>query len=144
MIRCRERVLKGYLELPCWTSADEAGRSSLDLPYDSFRIRHLASDAVEEIPAGEIKAIFFVNDLAGQPAHSNLQFHAHEQIVPGIWMHVKFCDGEVIEGVVDNSIRYLIDSAFFLRPTDPGSNNRLVYVMKSSLVDHHVLGLTTF
>jgi hypothetical protein len=35
-----------------------------------------------------------------------------------------------------------MDPGFFLRPTNPGGNNKLVYVMKNGLVEHHVLGLT--
>jgi hypothetical protein len=46
-----------------------------------------------------------------------------------------------MEGIVYNSIRYLIDPGFFLLPTDPGSNNKLVYVLKSWLVDHRILGM---
>jgi hypothetical protein len=46
----------------------------------------------------------------------------------------------VIEGIVHNSIRYLLDPGFFLVPTHPGSNNRLIYISKSQLADHRVLG----
>jgi hypothetical protein len=56
-------------------------------------------------------------------------------------MRFQFLDGEVMEGIVYNSIRYLVDPGFFVLPTDPGSNNTLVYVVKSWLVDHRVLGL---
>jgi hypothetical protein len=55
-------------------------------------------------------------------------------------MRVQFLDGEVIEGIVHNSIRYLVDPGFFLVPTHPGSNNKLIYVSKSQLADHRVLG----
>jgi hypothetical protein len=55
-------------------------------------------------------------------------------------MRVQFLDGEVIEGIVHNSIRYLLDPGFFLVPTHPGSNNKLIYVSKSQLIDHRVLG----
>jgi hypothetical protein len=34
-----------------------------------------------------------------------------------------------------------VDPGFFVLPTDPGSNNKLAYVMKSWLVDHRVLGM---
>jgi hypothetical protein len=56
-------------------------------------------------------------------------------------MRLQFLDGEVMEGIVYNSIRYLIDPGFFLLPTDPDSNNRLVYVRKNWLADHRVLGM---
>jgi hypothetical protein len=55
-------------------------------------------------------------------------------------MRVQFLDGEVIEGIVHNSVRYLVDPGFFLVPTHPGSNNKLIYVSKSQLADHRVLG----
>jgi hypothetical protein len=56
-------------------------------------------------------------------------------------MKFQFLDGEVMEGIVYNSLRYLVDPGFFLLPTDPDSNNTLVYVVKNWLVDHRVLGL---
>jgi hypothetical protein len=34
----------------------------------------------------------------------------------------------------------LVDPGFFLVPTHPGSNNKLIYVSKSQLADHRVLG----
>jgi len=55
-------------------------------------------------------------------------------------MRVQFLDGEVMEGIVHNSLRYLVDPGFFLLPTDPFGNNKLVYVMKNQLADHRVLG----
>jgi len=144
VIRCGDRVIKGYLEFPEWHSAQEAAHSSPGQAYDRFRVRHVESNTVEEVPADDIKAIFFVSDLKGEPEHMSLRFHALEPILPGVWVQVQFRDGEVIEGIVENSIRHLNDPGFFLRPTDPGSNNKLVYVMKNWLVEHHVLGLTEF
>jgi hypothetical protein len=62
-------------------------------------------------------------------------------IVHGIWVRVEFLDGEVMEGIVHNTLRFLVDPGFFLIPSDTDSNNRLVYVMKSWLRDHRVLGV---
>jgi hypothetical protein len=56
-------------------------------------------------------------------------------------VRVQFLDGEIMEGIVHNSMRYLIDPGFFLMPTDPLGNNKLVYVLKSWLIDHRVLGM---
>ena len=141
MIRCTERVIKGYLESPLWNSMDRAMESAGGRVCNVFRIRHLESDVAEELPASEVKAIFFVNDLNGEPEYNAFRFHAQEPIVPGIWVQVQFHDGEVMEGIVENSIRFLTDPGFFLRPTDQEVNNKLVYVMKDSLVQYHVLGL---
>jgi hypothetical protein len=46
-----------------------------------------------------------------------------------------------MEGLVHNTIRFVVDPGFFIRPTDPESNNRLVYVVKNGLKDCRVLGL---
>ena len=142
VVRCDERIIKGYLESPEWNSLHEAVSAGNGHVHDTFRIRHLDSDVVEEVPASDVKAIFFVGDLDGEPDYKSFRFHAQEPILSGVWVQVQFRDGEIIEGVVENSIRHLTGPGFFLRPTDPDGNNKLVYVIKNSLVEHHVLGLT--
>ncbi len=108
---------------------------------ESFRVRRLESNLVEEVSARDVKAVFYVNSFEGDSEHQSLNFHSRAPIVHGIWVRLQFRDGEVMEGIVHNSIRYLVDPGFFLLPTDPDSNNRLVYVRKSWLADHRVLGM---
>jgi hypothetical protein len=141
VIQFGSRTLKGYLESPVANTIEELlSNAPLGSP-ETFRVRHLDSDVVEEIPAKGIKAVFYVNSFKGDAAHTNLNFHSRAPVTHGIWMRLQFQDGEVMEGIVYNSIRYLTDPGFFLLPTDPDSNNKLVYVMKSWLVDHRVLGM---
>jgi hypothetical protein len=141
VIQYGTKRLKGYLESPTWNTIEELlSNAPLHSP-ESFRIRSLDTDVVEEIPTKDIKAVFYVNTFEGNPNHKDLNFHLRAPIVHGIWMRLQFADGEVMEGLVYNSIRYLVDPGFFLLPTDPGSNNKLVYVLKSWLVDHRVLGM---
>ncbi len=142
VVRCASGVVKGCLESPPWGSTGEALRGSEDPSHERFRIRSLDRRRVEEIPASEIKAIFFVSDLQGDGERNDLQFHGVEPALPGVWVQARFRDGEVIEGIVENSIRALLAPGFFLRPTDAGSNNRLIYIMKSALAEYHVLGVT--
>ncbi|MGA2888154.1 MAG: hypothetical protein ABSE51_08890 [Terracidiphilus sp.] len=134
-------TIKGYLDSPAWNTVEEllshASRSS----PESFRVRHLDSNIVEEVLAKDIKAVFYVDSFEGDSDHQSLNFHTRAPIVHGIWVRLQFIDGEVMEGIVYNSIRYLVDPGFFLLPTDPENNNRLVYVMKSWLADHRVLGM---
>ena len=89
----------------------------------------------------DVKAIFYVNSFDGDSSRKDINFHTRAPIVHGIWIRLQFLDGEVVEGIVYNSIRYLVDPGFFLLPTDPASNNKLVYVLKRWLVDHRILGL---
>jgi len=141
VIQFGNRTLKGYLESPVWNTIEELLSNAPQSSPETFRIRNLETGIVEEISVKDVKAVFYVESFDGNSDHSQLNFHTRAPIVHGIWMRCQFLDGEVMEGIVYNSIRYLVDPGFFLLPTDPGSNNKLVYVLKSWLVDHRVLGL---
>jgi hypothetical protein len=141
VIQFGSRTIKGYLDSPAYSTLEELLSCASHTSPESFRIRHLASDIAEEISASDVKAVFYVNSFEGDSDHQNLNFHSRAPIVNGIWVRLQFIDGEVMEGIVYNSIRYLVDSGFFLQPTDPDNNNRLVYVRKSWLADHRVLGM---
>jgi hypothetical protein len=107
---------------------------------ETLHVRLFDSNTVEEISIKDVKAIFYVHNFEGDANHKEMSFYGKSPIVHGIWMRVQFLDGEVIEGIVHNSIRYLVDPGFFLVPTHPGSNNKLIYVSKSQLAEHRVLG----
>ena len=141
VIQCGTTKIKGYLESPRWNTLEDLLSNSPPSAPQSFRVRRIESDTVEEIPIGGVKAVFYVNSFDGDSDHKELKFHTRAPIAHGIWMRIQFLDGEVMEGIAYNSIRYLVDPGFFLIPTDPGGNNKLVYVVKSWLADHRVLGM---
>ena len=141
VIQFGTRTIKGYLESPAWNTIEDLLGNAPQSSLENFRIRHLESDVVEDVSIKDVKAVFYVNSFDGNSIRNHLNFHTRAPIVHGIWMRLQFLDGEVMEGIVYNSIRYLVDPGFFVLPTDPGSNNKLVYVVKSWLVDHRVLGL---
>ena len=141
VIRFRNRTLKGYLDSPASDTIEELLANAPQSSPETFRVRRLDSDDVEEVAFKDVKAVFYVNSFDGDSEHNHLNFHTRAPIVHGIWMRLQFLDGEIMEGIVYNSIRYLIDPGFFMLPTDPGSNNKLVYVLKSWLLDHRILGM---
>jgi hypothetical protein len=141
VIQLGSRTIKGYLDSPAWSTVEDLLSRAPHSSPETFRVRHLETNIVEEILAKDIKAVFYVNSFEGDSDHQHLNFYSRAPIVYGIWMRLQFLDGEVMEGMVYNSIRYLVDPGFFLLPTDPDSNNRLVYVRKNWLADHRVLGM---
>jgi hypothetical protein len=141
VIQFGTRTVKGYLDSPTLNTIEALLGNAPPSPPETFHVRLLDSDVVEKISAKDIKAVFYVNSFDGNSGHKQINFHTRASIVHGIWMRFQFLDGEVMEGIVFNSIRYLVDPGFFLLPTDPGSNNKLVYVLKNWLVDHRVLGI---
>jgi len=140
VIQLADRRIKGYLDSPNWDTIEELLSHAPPASPETFRIRHLETNHLEEIPTRDIKAVFYVNCFK-EPRAQGPQFSYPCAIVHGIWMRLQFRDGEIMEGIVHNSTRYLVDPGFFMVPTDPGSNNKLIYVVKNLLVDHRVLGL---
>jgi hypothetical protein len=141
VVQLGSRTIKGYLDSPAWKTVEELLSHAPNGSPESFRIRLAESDIVEEIMAPDIKAVFYVNSFEGDSDHKEISFHSRAPLIGGIWVRLQFLDGEVIEGIIYNSIRYIVDPGFFVLPTDPESNNRLIYVRKSWLADYRVLGM---
>lgn len=89
----------------------------------------------------DLKALFFVKSFEGSKQYSELKFFSAHPVVEGIWARLNFHDNETIEGVIYNSLHFLSNDGFFLKPPDPRSNNEMMYVLKSSLRDFRILGV---
>lgn len=96
-----------------------------------------------ELDISSAKAIFFVKSFEGRRDYSEIKFFVNSPTIQGIWVQVRFKDNEYLEGVIHNSIHHLVEPGFFLKPPDPNSNNDMVYVLKSSIIDYRVLGVRT-
>ena len=88
-----------------------------------------------------LKAVFFVKSFDGQTEYNEIKFFKAHPLQEGLWVRVEFRDKESTEGVIYNSLHYLVSPGFFLKPPDPHSNNEMVYVMKDSLADFRILGV---
>lgn len=141
VIRCSSETIKGYLECHAREGLRESLGAYPEMVPAKLRIRRLGEDTIDEVPITCAKAIFYVKDFDGNPERTDIRFYRRAPIVHGVWIRLEFLNGEVMEGIVENTIRYLVDPGFFLRPTDPESNNRLVYVTKSWLKSYSVLGV---
>jgi hypothetical protein len=141
VIRYENHAVRGLVEPSELGSIDQLLRNDPMYPLDSIRLKLLDTGAVEEVSTKDAKAVFFVKTFDGDLKHRALHFHEHAPTVPGLWVRVYFYDGEMIEGIINNAKDFVLENGFFLRPTDPNGNNRLVYVLKSGLKDFHVLGM---
>ena len=89
-----------------------------------------ASGPSTQVLVRELKALFFVRDLVGNPARQDGQeFHSGEAPA-GQHVEVRFRDGEVIVGTADSPPTDAL--GFFLVPADPESNNLRVYVVAAA------------
>src|SRR5579871_1580649 len=141
VVRYEDRAVRGFADVSELGSIDQLLRNDSQYPLDSIRLRLLDSETVEEVPTKDAKAVFFVKTFDGDLRHRALHFHENAPIVPGLWVRVYFYDGEMIEGIISNTRDFVLEDGFFMRPTDPNGNNRLVYILKGGLKDFHVLGM---
>jgi hypothetical protein len=84
----------------------------------------------QEILVGDLKALFFVKDLAGSPAHQ--EGNQFDPVKPpvGKKIRVVFKDGEVVVGTTQG---YQPGRpGFFLIPADEKSNNNRCFVVAAA------------
>lgn len=83
-----------------------------------------------EIRTRDLKAVFFVKDIAGNPQHvkKNEFDPAHPMI--GRRIKVVFKDGEVLVGITTGY--HPERPGFFVVPADTGSNNERCYVIAAA------------
>lgn len=135
------QVFKGYLESQKWEELEGLLVQGPRRLPDVLRVRGAEDDVFREIPLKGVKAVFFVKSFEGQGTRNYLKFFSNAPMVHGIWVQLQFRDGEIMEGIILNGMHHLVEPGFFLHPTDPDGNNKLIYVLKSSLTDFRVLGV---
>lgn len=106
-------------------------------------LRVAESNETLRVPVEALKALFFVKSFEGRKEYREVKFFDKNPPIKGLWVRVQFYDQESLEGIVQNSIDFLVKPGFFLKPPDPASNNAVLYVVKSSLCDFRVLGVHT-
>ena len=94
-----------------------------DRPYEEGRF----------IPFSELKAVFFVKDLKGNPDyHSSVGVkELREEKKPGRKLAITFKDGETIYALAYELDRY--DKGFFAFPIDPEDNNDRIFVLRHAI-----------
>ncbi len=119
--------LKGYLN-----PANLPGTDSIDL---------LTPDGEHQaVPASEIKAIYFVDDL-NLPYEPERKSFLSRPKLEGLWLKLTFRDRETLEGIVVNELLEILDRGLQFIPPDLHGNCSRVYVPRSALTEVKVLGV---
>ena len=137
------KLVKGYTDTSVPYSLEEMLKEDPESLPPNLSVQQEGSEKKIKVSLNSLKALFFVKTFEGSKEYKEIKFfHAHPPI-EGLWVRIHFGDGEYTEGVVRNSLRYLVEPGFFLKPPDPHSNNQLVYAVKASVVEFRVLGVRT-
>ena len=135
------KLVKGFLKSARETDVEALFRHEGSAIGSEIPIHSHISSKVIKLGVDSLKALFFVKSFEGSTEYNEVKFFQSNPAVEGLLVQIKFLDGEITEGVLYNSIRYILDAGFFLKPPDPLSNNQLVYVLKQSLAEFRVLGV---
>lgn len=133
------KLLKGYMDM-----ADSVAGAHIICnghPVPEQIEMELVSGGRTSIDLRSAKALFFVKEFDGQPQYSDLRFFRRTPEFAGLWVRVRFHDDELAEGLVQNSLDFLLSRGFLMKPSDPRSNNRFIFALKSALAGFEVLGL---
>src|SRR5437867_8212676 len=101
----------------------------------SFHLVPADGSPAVEVECSNLKALFFVKDLDGNPARSNGPdgFADSSPDARGKRIAVRFHDGEVLYGY---SCTYLPGrEGFFVFPADARTNNLRIFVIKASTIE---------
>lgn len=83
-----------------------------------------------DVHVSELKAVFFVKDLAGNPLHDERKHFESGRTPPGRKLRIEFKDGEVMVGTTQT---YEPDAhGFFLVPADSASNIERCFVVAAA------------
>lgn len=97
-----------------------------------FHIQPLEGGTATEVRMRDLKAVFFVKDYEGNQARKDLRgfVSGPAETSQGKKIAVRFKDGELLCGY---SLSYSPERiGFFMFPSDPGSNNMRVFVVKTA------------
>ena len=134
-------LIKGFtLDVPEY-HRQSMGKQVAVAPPEVLQLRAYDNGRSIKVALKDLKALFFVKSFDGSTQYNEIKFFKAHPLQEGIWVRLEFSDKESTEGVIYNSLQFLVSRGFFLKPPDPHSNNEIVYVLKESLSDFRILGV---
>jgi len=94
----------------------------------------------QELPLSRIRSIYFVRDFDGDFEPERKAFLSRPKL-DGLWLRLRFLDGDSLEGVVPNDLLSLLDNGIQITPPDLNSNTDRIFVPRSALSEVTVLGV---
>ena len=94
----------------------------------------------QEIAIESIRGIYFVNDLSAPYEPERKAFLSRPKL-DGLWVRMKFRNGETLEGVVPNDLLALLDVGVQITPPDLLGNTQRIFIPRQALAELKVLGV---
>jgi len=94
----------------------------------------------EQIPLAKIRSIYFVREFTDDFEPERKAFLSRPKL-DGLWVRMRFTDGDTLEGVVPNDLLSLLDNGLHITPPDLNSTTDRIFVPRNALTDVTVLGV---
>ena len=116
VIRFEDHAVRGFALASELGTIEQLMRNAPQHPLDTIRLTLADGGEVREIATAGAKAIFFVMTFDGDLRHRALHFHEHAPVMQGLWVRVRFHDGEAVEGIIPNTHDHVLGEGFFMTP----------------------------
>lgn len=85
------------------------------------------------IPYDQVRAVYFVRDFGEDPGASQRKLFSSRPKRGGLWVRIRFLDGEELEGVIPNDLRAMGEHGVTLTPPDSKGVAQRVFVPNRAL-----------
>jgi hypothetical protein len=100
-----------------------------------------ASGSLLVVPYGDVKALYFVRDFDTVEPPFESRLFQNRPKMNGVWIRMKFRDGEVMDGLMPNNLLQLETYGFSFVPPNAGSNSQKVFVPRAALTELQIVGV---
>jgi hypothetical protein len=94
----------------------------------------------QAIPLSRIRSVYFVRDFSSDFEPDRKAFLSRPKL-DGLWVRLRYADGDSLEGVVPNDLLGLLDHGLQITPPDLSSATDRIFVPRAALSEVTVLGV---
>ena len=93
-----------------------------------------------EIPLARVRSVYFVREFSDDFEPERKAFLSRPKL-DGLWVKLRYNDGEALEGVVPNDLLSLLDNGLQITSPDLNSSTDRIFVPRAALSEVTVLGV---
>jgi hypothetical protein len=93
-----------------------------------------------EVPLDRVRSIYFVREFSDVFEPERKAFLSRPKL-DGLWVKLRYNDGETLEGVVPNDLLSLLDNGLQITSPDLNSSTDHIFVPRAALMEVTVLGV---
>ncbi|MGC2526644.1 MAG: hypothetical protein WA639_02775 [Candidatus Acidiferrum sp.] len=94
----------------------------------------------QEVPLDRVRSIYFVRDFSDDFEPERKAFLSRPKL-DGLWLRLRYLDGETLEGVVPNDLLSVLDNGIQITPPDLNSTTDRIFIPRTALTELTVLGV---